>query len=225
MAEKHHHEGFYLGLRKKVGKWHEKKGHKYKWADYLLLAPDLFYTLVMLMADKDVPAANKIEIVGAIAYFVSPVDLVPELILGPIGYIDDMALAALVLNDIINSISPKVVARHWPGDDDVLETTRVVIDLAAKLFGKERNREKSEACPGGRRSQGGRRRCRRGRQRQVASVRENQQHEEWRRFRRKRRAVRSGCGHRGVRGMDDRRRRCVGACSGTAQTNRIPGKS
>ncbi len=136
MAEKHQNEGFYRRLRKKVRKWHEKKGHKYKWADYLLLAPDLFYTLVKLLADKDVPAAKKLKVAGAIAYFVSPVDLVPELILGPIGYIDDMALAALVLNDIINSIGPEVVARHWPGDDDVLETTKVVIDLAAKLFGR-----------------------------------------------------------------------------------------
>ena len=40
-------------------------------------------------------------------------DLVPEAIVGPIGYVDDIALAAYVLNSIVNNASPEVVQRHW----------------------------------------------------------------------------------------------------------------
>ncbi len=128
------HADFYRKLRKRIRDWHEKKGHKHKWADYLLFAPDLFYTLVRLMVDPEVPNAAKAKIAGTIAYFISPVDLLPEAILGPIGYLDDMALTAMVLDSVINQTRPEVVQRNWPGDDDVLQVIKEVSDMAARVF-------------------------------------------------------------------------------------------
>lgn len=126
---------FYRRLRKRLTNWQEKKGKNHKWAEYVVLAPDLFYTLVKLMGDEEVSAEKKAKVAAAIAYFISPLDLIPETVFGPLGLIDDVALAALVLKDIVNNTSPEVVRRHWPGDGDVLEVVQKVLDQASNLMG------------------------------------------------------------------------------------------
>ncbi len=60
---------------------------------------------------------KKLNLVTAIAYFISPIDILPEAILGPIGYLDDLGIAAYVLNDLLNTVDPKIVRRNWVGDD------------------------------------------------------------------------------------------------------------
>lgn len=129
------HADFYRKLRERMRKWLRKNGKEHKWAEYLLFAPDLFYALVKLMADPDVPTAKKVQLGAAIAYFVSPIDLVPEGVVGPVGYIDDIVLAAYVLNNIINDVSEDVVKRNWPGEDDVLEVIRKILDVASNILG------------------------------------------------------------------------------------------
>jgi uncharacterized membrane protein YkvA (DUF1232 family) len=129
------HEDFYRKLRRRITRWRDKKGGRHKWAEYLVFAPDLFYTLIKLMADPEMPPGKKAKVAGAIAYFVSPLDAVPEAIVGPVGYIDDVMVAALVLNDIVNNVSEEVVKRNWPGDDDVLEVIKRILEVASKVFG------------------------------------------------------------------------------------------
>lgn len=129
------HDDFYRKLRKRMREWREGSGKEHKWAEYLMFAPDLFYTLGKLMIDPDVPARNKAEVVGTIAYFVLPVDLVPEAVVGPIGYIDDVILVAYVLNGIINVTREEVVERNWPGDENVLSVIKRIIGAASDILG------------------------------------------------------------------------------------------
>jgi uncharacterized membrane protein YkvA (DUF1232 family) len=127
---------FYRTLRAKVRLWtRTDTGRSSPWAEYLLLAPDLFHLLCRLAVDPEVPRAEKAKLAAAIAYFVSPLDLIPEMFLGPIGYADDVALAAYVLNGIVNQTRPEVVARHWAGDGDVLEVIRRTLAAADRLLG------------------------------------------------------------------------------------------
>jgi uncharacterized membrane protein YkvA (DUF1232 family) len=42
-------------------------------------------------------------------YFISPVDLVPEALTGPFGYVDNIAVAAYVLNGTINNTDKTIV--------------------------------------------------------------------------------------------------------------------
>jgi uncharacterized membrane protein YkvA (DUF1232 family) len=133
--EEPEHADFYRKLRERMREWLRKDGREHKWTEYLMFAPDLFYTLVKLMTDADVPTAKKVKVGAAIAYFISPIDLVPEGVVGPIGYIDDIILAAYVLDDIINDTSPEVVKRNWPGEDDVLDVIKKLLDSAATLLG------------------------------------------------------------------------------------------
>ncbi|MFO8072820.1 MAG: DUF1232 domain-containing protein [Polyangia bacterium] len=129
------HEDFYRKLRRRITRWRERKGGRHKWAEYLVFAPDLFYTLIKLMADSEVPPGKKAKVAGAITYFVSPIDIVPEAIVGPVGYIDDIFVAAFVLDDIINSVSEDVVRRNWPGDEDVLEVIKMLLEVLSKILG------------------------------------------------------------------------------------------
>jgi uncharacterized membrane protein YkvA (DUF1232 family) len=133
--EEKEHGDFYRDLRRRMREWLRKGGSEHKWAEYLMFTPDLFYTLVKLIADPDVPGAKKAKLAIAVAYFISPIDLVPEGVVGPIGYIDDIILAAYVLDDIINDVDAAVVERNWPGEDDVLEVVKKLLDAASTLLG------------------------------------------------------------------------------------------
>ena len=55
----------------------------------------------------------------AIAWFVSPIDLVPEFI--PVfGPLDDAVVAALVLRHVLRKAGRDVIAEHWSGDEATL---------------------------------------------------------------------------------------------------------
>ncbi len=124
---------FYIKLRKKIEKY--LREHDNKYADYLLLAPDLFHLLVKLSMDERVPSDKKAKFVLVIAYFISPLDLLPELFLGPLGYLDDIALTAYVINQYINETDPSIVRELWAGDQDILSTLKNIISTADKFIG------------------------------------------------------------------------------------------
>jgi uncharacterized membrane protein YkvA (DUF1232 family) len=127
---------FYQRLRSKIRDWlNTEEGKSSKWSEYLMFAPDLFHLLCKLSIDKDVPVREKAKLGAAIAYFVSPIDLIPEAIAGPLGYLDDIAIAAYVLNSIINNTNPEVVKKYWAGERDVLETISHILKAADENLG------------------------------------------------------------------------------------------
>ena len=129
-------DDFYKKLRIKIRDWLKSdEGKNNKFAEYLMFAPDLFHLLCKLSIDKDVPAVEKAKLVGAIAYFVSPADLIPEVLSGPLGYVDDIALAAYVLNSLVNNIDEEIVKRHWVGDENVLNLIQQILNVADTMLG------------------------------------------------------------------------------------------
>ena len=127
---------YYQKLRKKIIRWAKSEdGENHPWMEYLMFAPDLFHLLCKLTVDDQVMVADKAKLMGAIAYFISPIDLIPEAILGPIGYVDDIALAAFVLNAIINNTDPEIVRKHWAGEEDVLEVIKKILHVADRMVG------------------------------------------------------------------------------------------
>ena len=126
---------FYQGLRKKIRSYLELAGPGLKYADILLVAPDLFHVLCRLVADKRIPPVQKAKIAATLAYFITPIGVVPEALVGPIGYIDDVALSAYVLNGLLNSEQADIVREHWAGNKDVLEVVRGVLEVADSAIG------------------------------------------------------------------------------------------
>lgn len=112
-------------------------------ADILLLVPDLFALIVRLARDKRVPFLVKGQLLLAAAYVLSPVDLIPEALVGATGLTDDAGVMALVLMWIANiaSIDKRVLSDNWSGSSDVQETIadvhKKVTDNADRLFSPE----------------------------------------------------------------------------------------
>lgn len=127
---------FYQKIRADIKKWlNQKTDSKNTWTEYIMLAPDLFHLLTKLAIDPDVPASKKVKLAGIIAYFISPLDFLPEMLLGPVGYLDDIALTAYILNDIINEVDPQIVRRNWAGEKDILVLVKTILANANNMVG------------------------------------------------------------------------------------------
>jgi uncharacterized membrane protein YkvA (DUF1232 family) len=133
--EKQQDLDFYQTLRRKIKEWETKEGANHKWAEYILLAPDFFHLLCKLAIDKEVPTKEKAMLAGAIAYFISPIDVIPEGIIGPVGYVDDIAIAAFVLNSIIKNSGEDIVLKHWAGEKDLLDLIKRILKTADEMVG------------------------------------------------------------------------------------------
>jgi uncharacterized membrane protein YkvA (DUF1232 family) len=89
--------------------------------DLILLLPDLTILLLRLMRDSRVPILEKGIAVAGVAYVLSPIDVLPAIILGPIGFLDDLFIVAACLSRLLNHVHPDVVRGHWSGRGDALD--------------------------------------------------------------------------------------------------------
>ncbi len=127
---------FYNRLRKTVRVWAGgDKSKASQYADFVMAGPDLFMLLVRLSRDDRVRQTDRAKLAGAVAYFINPLDFVPELLLGPAGLVDDVALSAFVLHDVLENTDPAVVREHWEGDADILDLIRRILAVADKMVG------------------------------------------------------------------------------------------
>lgn len=102
----------------------------------LLLVPDVFILLVRLALDKNVPGSTRAMIGGALAYFVLPVDLLPEALLGGAGFLDDLVLATAVLSQAFGGDLEPYARRHWSGSEDLRVVIRDISETAQSLLGQ-----------------------------------------------------------------------------------------
>ena len=98
--------------------------------------PDVFILLVRLALDKEVPGSSRALIGGAIAYFILPFDLLPEAILGPAGYLDDLVLATAVLAQAFGGDLEPYARKHWSGKEDLRVVIRDITETAQALLGQ-----------------------------------------------------------------------------------------
>ena len=129
---------FYDRLRERVLHTVEKRGGKMSEGAVktLLLVPDVFILLVRLMLDKTVPGSTRAMIGGALAYFILPADLLPEMILGGAGFIDDLVLATAVLSQAFGGELEPYARRHWSGPEDLRVVLRDISQTAQSLLGQ-----------------------------------------------------------------------------------------
>ena len=102
--------------------------------DLMLVMPDLTVLLLRLLRDDRVPLSSKAVALCGVGYVLSPIDLLPALILGPIGWIDDLLVVSATLSRLLNHVHPDVVRSHWPGQGDALETIQRVTSWSENLF-------------------------------------------------------------------------------------------
>ena len=104
--------------------------------DILLLLPDLTVLLARLMRDSRVPWTSKAVALVGVGYVLSPIDLLPEIVLGPIGLVDDLLVVSVALSRLLNDVHPDVVRSHWSGKGDALDAVQRAVDWSQELFGQ-----------------------------------------------------------------------------------------
>ena len=78
-------------------------------------------------------AFDKLLVAGAIAYIVSPIDLIPDFI--PFfGEIDDLFILVLALQHLVNRAGRRVLLDHWTGDPADLGDLNLQSALTAAAF-------------------------------------------------------------------------------------------
>jgi uncharacterized membrane protein YkvA (DUF1232 family) len=127
---------YYQKLRQRVKAWYSKDENRdHPWAKWVLLAPDFFHLLVRLVADPEVPFDKKAKFGAVLFYFISPIDIISELFIGPAGFIEDVVLSAYVLNDFVNEVNDSIIRKHWAGDEDVLGVVQKIIASGDQVLG------------------------------------------------------------------------------------------
>lgn len=107
---------------------------------YLMLVPHLVKLLWRLARDPRVPARTKATLFLLGGYIASPIDLIPDALPG-IGQLDDIAVIAFVLDQMLNRVPEEVVREHWDGDQDILEVIKEILDISTAFVpGWLRNR-------------------------------------------------------------------------------------
>ena len=108
--------------------------------------PTLTAMIAKLARDPGLPRAAKIALLAAAVYLASPVDLIPDFI-PVVGYLDDVLLAAIILDGVLNYVDRDLILRYWPGQEQTLDklarTARLLAAwvpdvVKARIFGPRR---------------------------------------------------------------------------------------
>ena len=104
--------------------------------DVLLAFPDLVMLLARLVRDERVKAGDKALALLGVAYVLSPIDLLPLWLFGPLGALDDVLVVAATLSRLVNHVHPDVVRSHWSGQGDALALIQRATDWSERQFGR-----------------------------------------------------------------------------------------
>lgn len=89
--------------------------------------------LIGLFGDSRVSRIDRFLVLATIAYIISPLDLVPDII--PFfGQVDDMFLLILALQRLVSNTGPRVLRSHWSGNPRDLSELNLAATLSAAGF-------------------------------------------------------------------------------------------
>ena len=110
-----------------------RRGAKRTVMDVVMQLPNYLRLLFGLLTDRRVEALDKMLVMGAIAYILSPLDLIPDFV--PFfGQVDDAFLLLASIERLIGNAGRKVVLSHWRGDAADLSQRNLQMALMAASF-------------------------------------------------------------------------------------------
>jgi uncharacterized membrane protein YkvA (DUF1232 family) len=86
-----------------------------------------------LLFDSRVATMDKVLVVGAIAFVLSPADIIPNMI-PVLGELDDLFILTLALQHLVAHADEQVLRDHWAGDPAELTQLSVGRMMAAVSF-------------------------------------------------------------------------------------------
>lgn len=110
-----------------------RRGMKRSVMHVITQIPAYLRLLVGLISDRRVSRVDRLLVIAAIAYIVSPFDLVPDLV--PfLGQVDDVFLLMTALQRMVERAGGRVLRDHWRGDPRELDALNVAGAAAAAGF-------------------------------------------------------------------------------------------
>lgn len=110
-----------------------RAGAKRTLVDTIKQLPHYLRLLGGLLLDGRVSLVDKVLVAGAIAYIVSPLDLIPDVI--PfLGQVDDVFLLMTAIERLVANAGAEVIYDHWHGDRAELDTLDVKAVLGAAVL-------------------------------------------------------------------------------------------
>jgi uncharacterized membrane protein YkvA (DUF1232 family) len=92
----------------------------------LRLLPDLVRLVRRLAGDRSLPRGVRVRLWLLLAYLLSPIDLVPDVV-PVLGYADDVVVVALALRSVARRAGEDALTRHWPGDRAALDVLMALV--------------------------------------------------------------------------------------------------
>lgn len=123
----------------RIDEYNNRKEAKGFLKSVIMLIPNFLLLLGRLFKDSRVPLAEKAMLVGAIAYVISPLDLIPDVI-PVIGQIDDLYLIALVVLRLLARTDDAVLQEHWDGRGDLVSIVNKIVRAAQFVLPKRMQR-------------------------------------------------------------------------------------
>jgi uncharacterized membrane protein YkvA (DUF1232 family) len=89
--------------------------------------PDVVVLFKEVARDSRVPRRAKMKVAAALAYLLSPIDLVADVIPG-IGLLDDVAIVAFAARELLDAAGTDIVREHWRGSQHGLDVVLRLVD-------------------------------------------------------------------------------------------------
>ena len=99
------------------------------------LLPNVAKLLGRIVRDRRVPVRSKAFAAATLIYVISPIDLIPDFIIG-FGKLDDLILSAGAIQHLIESAGPEIVAEHWDGSEQSLDLLLTAAEMGAEVIPK-----------------------------------------------------------------------------------------
>lgn len=110
-----------------------RTGAKRTVMQYIQELPNYVRLLFGLLRDGRVSMVDKLLVLAAAVYIVTPLDLIPDFV--PfLGEVDDVYLLLLALQRLIANAGPDVLLDHWAGAPEDLEALNVQRAFNAAAF-------------------------------------------------------------------------------------------
>lgn len=103
--------------------------------DVVQLAPVFAHLMFQLLNDPRLPGEQRLWVDAALAYLVSPHDVIPEDTVGPYGYLDDIFCCAFVTNRLGEALGWDVVEEAWTGRNSAEDVSGRLLAREQEILG------------------------------------------------------------------------------------------
>ncbi len=100
------------------------------YASFIDYGPNLFRLLCDLFEEDVIDEESRLRLSAAISYYIIPMDIIPEAVHGPYGYIDDIFITVYVLRTIADKHGYDFLQKIYKGHENIEDVMDECMDHA-----------------------------------------------------------------------------------------------